>query len=108
MGTKTTTPTTRNPSAATTPAAATSTPLEGQVALITGGARRLGSAIARRLHAGGATIAVHYRSSASDADALVTELNAARTGSAAAFCCDLLDVPAISTLVAAVTQRFGR
>jgi pteridine reductase len=110
MGTKTTTPTTRNPSAATTPAATTttSTPLVGQVALITGGARRLGSAIARRLHAGGATIAVHYRSSASDADALVTQLNATRTGSAAAFCCDLLDVPAISTLVAAVTQRFGR
>jgi pteridine reductase len=110
MGTKTTKPTSPYSSADTSSAVVTptSTPLDGKVALVTGGARRLGSAIARRLHAGGAMIGVHYRSSASEADALVVELNATRAGSAAAFCCDLLDVSAISPLVAAVTRRFGR
>ncbi|HET9694789.1 MAG TPA: SDR family NAD(P)-dependent oxidoreductase, partial [Steroidobacteraceae bacterium] len=88
--------------------AATAPPPAGRVALVTGGARRLGAAIATRLHAGGASIALHYRSSASAAEALVTRFNALRAGSAAAFSCNLLDIEAMPALVAAVTQRFGR
>ena len=83
-------------------------PLAGRVALVTGGARRLGAAIVRRLHAGGASVALHYRSSSSDAEALAGQLNAVRPDSTAAFRCDLLDVDALPGLVAAVTQRFGR
>ena len=45
---------------------------------MTGGARRVGAAIARRLHAAGASVLLHYRDSDADADALVAELNAAR------------------------------
>ena len=35
--------------------------LEGKVALVTGSARRIGAAIARRLHAAGANVVLHYR-----------------------------------------------
>jgi pteridine reductase len=83
-------------------------PLAGRCALVTGGARRLGEAIVRKLHAGGASVAVHHRTSGGEADNLVCELNAIRTGSAAAFACDLLEVEALPALVADVVARFGR
>ncbi|HWJ06333.1 MAG TPA: pteridine reductase [Steroidobacteraceae bacterium] len=76
--------------------------------LVTGGARRLGAAIARRLHAGGASVAVHYRSSAAEAAALIESLNDTRAGSAAAFACDLRDLDALPRLVTDVVERFGR
>jgi pteridine reductase len=41
--------------------------LEGKVALVTGGARRVGAAITRRLHAAGAKVLIHYRDSEADA-----------------------------------------
>jgi pteridine reductase len=88
--------------------AAAEHPLAGRCVLITGGARRVGAAIARRLHAGGASIALHYRSSASDARALVASLEADRPGSAEAFQCDLCELDALPRLVGAVTARFGR
>ena len=44
--------------------------LHGQVVLITGGARRVGAEIARALHAAGARIMIHYRSSESAAMSL--------------------------------------
>ena len=83
-------------------------PLAGRVALVTGGARRLGAAIARRLHDGGASIAVHYRSSSADAEALVAGMNESRPDSAAAFQADVLDADALATLVAEAVRRFGR
>jgi pteridine reductase len=83
-------------------------PLTGHCVLVTGGARRIGAAIARRLHAGGAEVAVHYRSSSRDAERLVAELNAGRASSAAAFACDLLDVEALPRLVSDAVTRFGR
>ena len=36
--------------------------MQGKVVLVTGGAKRVGAAICRRLHAAGASLAVHYRS----------------------------------------------
>ncbi|HZW17884.1 MAG TPA: SDR family NAD(P)-dependent oxidoreductase, partial [Luteimonas sp.] len=59
------------------------------VALVTGAARRLGAAIARGLHAAGYDLALHYRSSASDAQALAGELDAARPGSVLLLQADL-------------------
>ena len=44
--------------------------LEGRVALVTGGARRIGGEIARQLHGAGHTVLLHYRSSADEARAL--------------------------------------
>ena len=82
--------------------------LDGQVALVTGGARRVGAAIVRRLHAAGARVALHYRGSEADAEALEAELEAVRAGSAARVRRDLLEPNAAEALVAAVIERFGR
>jgi pteridine reductase len=83
-------------------------PLDGRCVLVTGAARRLGAAIARRLHAAGAAVVVHYRRSAADAERLRTELNSARPHSAIATACDLQDLDALPGLVDVALQRFGR
>ncbi|MCB1956272.1 MAG: pteridine reductase [Rhodocyclaceae bacterium] len=78
------------------------------VVLITGAARRVGARIARELHGAGARIAVHYRHSADEAEALCAELNAHRPGSAAPFQADLLDIDSLPAMVAACVGHFGR
>lgn len=82
--------------------------MQGKVMLVTGGSKRVGAAICRRLHAAGANIALHYRTSGQDALALQDELNALRLDSAVAFAADLLDLTAIQRLVQQVIERFGR
>jgi pteridine reductase len=82
--------------------------LAGKSALVTGGARRLGAAIARRLHAAGANLLIHYRDSETDANALVAELNAIRAKSAAQVKAELLAPIAPRALVSAAKDAFGR
>jgi pteridine reductase len=82
--------------------------MNSPVVLITGAARRVGAEIARTLHAAGARIALHYRSSATAAEGLAAELNASRPASAAAFATDLLDVERFPALINQVVQRYGR
>lgn len=82
--------------------------LNGKVALVTGGAKRVGAAIVRRLHAAGAQVALHYRGSEADAARLEAELLAARAGSAVRLRRDLLEPDAAELLVAAAVERFGR
>ena len=48
--------------------------LDGKVALVTGGSRGIGAAICRELARGGAKVAVNYRSSAAEAEAIATEI----------------------------------
>jgi pteridine reductase len=86
----------------------TALPLAGRCVLVTGGAKRLGAAIGRRLHAAGASIVVHYHQSRPAADALVAEFEAARPGSALAVRADLHDVEHLPALVDAALERFGR
>ncbi|MDX2411133.1 MAG: pteridine reductase [Woeseiaceae bacterium] len=81
--------------------------LNGKVALITGAARRIGAAIATTLHRNGANIAVHYRKSSADAEALVDRLNAERPDSAALFQEDLNDIEALPSLVEKVIAWHG-
>ena len=50
--------------------ASDSGPLAGKVVLITGGARRVGAQLVRRLHAAGANVLIHYRASGEDAERL--------------------------------------
>ncbi|HRF72426.1 MAG TPA: pteridine reductase [Accumulibacter sp.] len=76
--------------------------------LVTGAAKRLGSAIARELHATGANVMLHYRQAAATAEDLVGELNAARPSSAACLPADLLDVGSLPQLIADTVDRFGR
>ena len=83
-------------------------PLQNKTVLVTGGARRLGAAICRRVHAAGANVMIHYRTSAADARALAKLLNAARSGSAACVKGDLLNVNTPQALVAACLAEWGR
>jgi pteridine reductase len=85
----------------------TSSPLTARVALVTGAARRVGAAIATALHAAGASVVIHYRSSRADAEALAADLNRARPRSAVALQADLLDFDEHSRLVAATVSAFG-
>jgi pteridine reductase len=78
------------------------------VALITGGAKRVGAAVARRLHEAGFDLALHYRSSVDEARALQAELESLRPGSILILQADLADLPATQALVPAVIARFGR
>ena len=82
--------------------------LEGKVALVTGAARRIGAAIARRLHGAGAKVVLHYRGTENEAAQLEKELNAARAGSAMKLKGDLLAPVAPKALVDATLQRFAR
>src|SRR6185437_9888609 len=82
-------------------------PLAGKAALITGAARRVGAATARALHDAGASVLLHYRSSAEEAQALARELNDARPDSAALAQCDLLDGGAVKELAQTATAAFG-
>lgn len=82
--------------------------MQGKVVLVTGGAKRVGAAICRRLHAAGAQIALHYRSSEQEALALQKELNKLRSKSATAFQADLLDPKALPKLVHRVITELGR
>jgi len=82
--------------------------LGGKVALVTGAARRIGAAIARRLHAAGASVLIHYRGAEGEAARLETELNAARAASAARVKADLLAPIAPQALVGAALEQWGR
>jgi pteridine reductase len=81
--------------------------LKNKVALITGGARRIGRAIALGLATHGTSIAVHYRTSQSEADSLVAEI-ATKGGKAQAFRANLEHVTEIEQMVANVRDAFGR
>jgi pteridine reductase len=82
--------------------------LDGKAVLVTGGARRVGAAIARRLHAAGAMVLVHYRDSEADAAKLESELNALRARSAAKVKAELLAPVAPRALVGGALEAFGR
>lgn len=82
--------------------------LDGKVALVTGAARRIGAAIASRLHDSGARVAIHYRGSITEAEALADTLNAKREDSAAVFQADLIDIDTLPGLIANVVAWGGR
>ena len=76
---------------------------ERRVVIVTGGARGIGAAIARRLGAEGFAVAVTYQSSESEANALCAGLE-----NGAAFRCDGGDPKAMAALVPQVTARLGQ
>jgi NAD(P)-dependent dehydrogenase (short-subunit alcohol dehydrogenase family) len=84
-----------------------SKPLEGQVALVTGAAKRIGRSIVLRLAADGAHVAVNYNSSAADAEKVVGEV-AALGREAVAIQADVSKRNDVAKLIAAVEREFGR
>jgi NAD(P)-dependent dehydrogenase (short-subunit alcohol dehydrogenase family) len=84
-----------------------SKPLDGQVALVTGSAKRIGRSIALRLAGEGAAIVVNYRGSKADADAVVREIQAAGV-KAVAIQADVSKRDEVVKLFAEVEREFGR
>ena len=82
--------------------------MQGRVVLITGGAKRVGAAICRRLHATGASLVLHYRRSAGEARLLQAELNHVRADSVALIQADLLDLNKLPAMIDQTLQTFGR
>jgi pteridine reductase len=82
--------------------------LTGHAALVTGGARRVGAAIVRALHAEGAGVMIHYHRSRAEAERLLAELLEIRAGSAALYTGDLLAAAEPPRLIDATLARFGR
>src|SRR5882762_8644373 len=80
-------------------------PLEGRAALVTGGGTRVGRAIAEKLGALGADVAVHYLTSSKGADEVVAALKV-DGNKAVALKADLAADPA--PLVAQAAQALGR
>ena len=78
------------------------------VVLVTGAARRIGAAIAHRLHAGGCDLALHHLQSGTDMVALADTLERARPGSVHVLQADLREFDRLPELVAATVGRFGR
>lgn len=82
--------------------------MEDKVILVTGGARRVGAAICRRLHSKGAKLVVHYRDSSIDAQRLKQELEQQHPDSVELLQADLLAIDKIPELINQVILRFGR
>ena len=81
--------------------------LEGKIALITGGSRGIGAAIAKRLAADGANVAITYTKGADAAASVVKEIERAG-GKAVAIQADATDADAIQAAVEKAVATFGR
>ena len=81
--------------------------LKDQVALVTGGSRGIGAAIARELASQGANIAMVYAGSQEAAEALCTELTTAYSVKAMAYRCNVADFNEAKDTVAAIKKEFG-
>lgn len=82
--------------------------IANKVIFITGGAKRVGAAICRMLHAEGFNLMIHYKSSLVEARALQAELNLQRPNSVAIIQADLLNIAGIPKLIAETVSHFGR
>ncbi len=81
--------------------------LAGKVALVTGGARNIGRAIACALAEGGAAVMVNARTSREEAQATVAMIRAAG-GRAAMHFADITDAGAVADMVGVAVEQFGR
>src|SRR6476620_2838487 len=82
-------------------------PLTGKVALVTGGSRGIGAAIAKELADQGADVALSYAASADKAEDVAKELKS-KGVRAAAFKADQADAKQVDDLVRKVAKEFGR
>lgn len=79
----------------------------GKVALVSGAARRIGLAIAKRLAADGAGVVMHANSSREEAEAGAKEIEVAG-GRAIALFADITDADQVKGLIDCAVDHFGR
>ena len=82
--------------------------LNSKAALITGGAKRIGAAIATTLHAAGMDLVIHFRRSAAEAQSLANALNGTRPNSVVLVEGDLENSEDCATLAQQALEAFGR
>src|SRR3990172_7955141 len=80
--------------------------LHNKTILVTGAAKRVGAAIARRLHQAGAGLALHYHASEREAHTLQSELNLQRPRSVILVKADLLETAGLAEIVKTCVERF--
>jgi acetoacetyl-CoA reductase len=97
----------RPPATATAPDPTHPKPLLGRIAVVTGGSRGIGAAIARELGASGATVVVNYVRGADAAKGVVAQIEAAG-GQAHAEAGDVADYESVCAMFERIKARFGR
>ena len=79
-----------------------------KIALVTGGAKRIGQAICRLLHESGIDLMIHYRYSVDEAKKLQEDLNKIRNDSASIIQADLADINILPNLIEKTIKIYGR
>ena len=79
-----------------------------QIAIVTGGAKRIGASICRRLHKANIDLIIHYKNSDKEAKLLQNELNEKRKDSASLIQADLLESKSYSKIINEAIKIYGQ
>ena len=79
-----------------------------QIAIVTGGAKRIGASICRRLHKANIDLIIHYKNSSKEAKLLQNELNEKRKNSASLIQADLLESKSYSKIINEAIKIYGQ
>lgn len=81
--------------------------LKGKVAVVTGGSRGIGAAIAKKLASLGANIAVIYAGNVQSAESVCEEIRSTAQVKAKAYCCNVADFQQVKEIVTQIKKEFG-